>query len=89
MEFLGYLSGQDKFLLIPESKTFQIAKLVPGAVAGSASLRWMDLRGEQRLVIGVGSSRTPFDDAPENLRKALSKWVDKFAALCRKGRYES
>ena len=88
LEFHGYLLGADLFVKIPESKTFRTAQLIPGAVAGQTSLRWTQHGGEQRLVVEYGAQRIPFDDAPETLRKALVRWVERLALLLRKGRYQ-
>ena len=88
LEFHGYLIGADVFVSIPESKTFSTSRLVPGAQAGQTSLRWVQFAGEQRLVVDLGATRIPFDDAPETLRKALVRWVERLAGLLRKGRYQ-
>lgn len=86
LEFNGYMAEVDVFVTIPESKTFQASRLVPGA-SGGTSLRWTLHGGEQRLIVDLGGRRMAFDDAPENVRKALSRWVDRLANLLRKGRY--
>jgi hypothetical protein len=87
LEFHGYMVGVDVFVAIPESKTFHTPRLVPGAAAGATSLRWALHDGEQRLVIEIGARRFPFDEAPEDLRKALNRWVERLANVLRKGRY--
>ena len=89
LEFSGYLTDVDVMLPIPESKTFRSAKFVAGAVAGETCLRWVEHGGEQRLVIEIGNARTPFDEAPELLRKVLHPWVERFATMLRKARYPS
>lgn len=87
LEFNGYMADVDVFVTIPESKVFQSERLMPGAVAGGTSLRWTLHAGEQRLVVEIGGRRMAFDDAPENVRRALTRWVERLANLLRKGRY--
>ena len=86
-EFNGYMTEADVFVSVPESKTFQTARLMPGATPGATSLRWALHGGEHRLVVAIGSRRMAFDDAPEDLRKALNRWVERLANVLRKGRY--
>lgn len=87
LEFHGYLIGADLFVTIPESKTFRTSRFVPEATPSQTSLRWTQHSGEQRLVVEVGNRRMPFDEAPEDLRKALVRWVERLAGMLRKGRY--
>lgn len=89
LEFSGYLTGLDIFVAVPESKTFRNSWFVPGSTAVQTTLRWVEHCGEQRLVVEMGTTRTPFDDAPAKLRAALRRQVEKFACLLRKGRYET
>lgn len=88
LEFHGYLPGADLFVNVPESKTFKSAQFVPGAAGGQTSLRWVRFGGEQRLVVDIGANRMAFDDAPEPLRKALTRFVERLAIMLRKGRYQ-
>lgn len=88
LEFHGYLVGADLFVSIPESKTFRTSRFAPEAKPSKTSLRWSEHRGEQRLVVEVGTRRMPFDEAPEELRKALARWVERLAGQLRKGRYQ-
>ena len=87
LEFNGYMTDVDVFVAVPESKTFSTARLMPGAVAGATSVRWVNHGGEHRLVVDIGARRMAFDDAPEDLRKALARWVERLANVLRKGRY--
>lgn len=88
-EFGEYGSGSDTFLRVRPSSSFAITRFYPDRAGSETHLRWMSFRGENRLVIDItGMAKMPFDDAPEDLRKALLPWVEKFANHLRKHRYQ-
>ena len=87
-EFNGYKVGADLCVNVPESKSFKTAQFCPESSGARTSLHWAPHGGEQRLLVEVGDKRMPFDDAPEILRKALIRWVEKLAILLRRGRYQ-